>query len=1669
MKAPDSPSNSDAAPTFDLFQIPSPNRLNLDVEETTIKSTSPSRFPERDSSTSRNESLSRGSRTPDSMRGTTRSSSRGINNKTNRLKGKSLDQLIKKAQKFILYPKTIQRIFKAIGAISIVELHERLLSNQLCFSDMNEDELKPSMSSASLSTLDLQLNLNLSQEEKDQKDPKPNGTTETKSETDSGTVTNSNGVPLTLNKMNFDVLFREILKLSTSRHKRWILDNPHNIGRLFYTFDLYNTSKVNGPEFLCTIAALSSGSLEEKISFCFDVVADDVRDSTTQIKKMNAMQTVMLFRGFTNQGSNWTISEALGQVEQFGTDVVEDARSGGHSQGLRMQSESGKSGSSANLVKLGRNASTTNNLNKDGRKTPVKLERFVSNESDEGSGTVTMPISSNLNSMNSMNSMNSLSSMNSSLKNASIESIESISSTTATESGPISINRPLSQISTSSSSSTGSDKMLTSKTITSMSTTTTTTASMLKVESPAKTAPPLTKASNNCIPRSQVPLLIAEVGYLSEERLENRVMNWFLAMDAKDNEGRLTLKQILDCVLLAPKAMNSLPESNKDLSKFLMRFSNICNTYATSGITSSTEAASEVPVLQRDVSGSRSSSLLPTIDITVEGTLQSQLKKNAMIQSNNSQSLNNNDGHNGSNNNSEPSSLQHTSSNESLLNGTVVDLNVQHQSNSNSNQSKDLLTDEEDSNRSSIDNARLLQPESDDDDDEEDDGRIIRLGICARDKKTKAKPMQNILKRMPSTQFECILFDDEMVDNLPVEEWPIVDCLIAFFSSGFPLAKAQEYIALRKPWTCNDLNTENVLRDRRRVYDHLQRNAIPVPKHVFCNRDNYDDAEGTEHIDPEVEEFDDYIIVNNTKINKPLVEKPVDGEDHNIYVYYPMRTGGGSKRLFRKVGDRASQFYKDVNDIRRDGSYIYEEFLSTGGTDIKVYTCGPNYAHAEARKAPTLDGKVQRDENNKERRFPIVLNMYEKLIARKVVLAFGMNVCGFDILKCQNKSYVCDVNGFSFVKSSTKYYDDAALILCDLMSQAMGRNQIDNNDESGSDNEADEDSRDQSSYQNHQNQTRSISNNRDHPPSPGRLHSRTSSSIGEDGNPTSTNKIPGHQGGSKSFDTNGGGEGEGGNVDGRELRCVVAVVRHGDRTPKEKMKMVVSDSLWMEFFKFFGDGSPRTELKLKSPSELQSVLDCARRVLKLKLNALNESNNNDDDNEDNEDDDDDQNEQNKQNNEIIFKKEEADEEEIEKLQQLITVLEKGHFSGINRKVQFKPLKWKVTQPSDVIGGIHSSYNIGEATASPLLYPLDNSKSTSSTVNSPPSSPQTSKRTIHHTKIPSPMSLTPINTKFSSISNNNTKKSLQVDSSSSSSSGNPSTNTTNATDNGYISSSQLLREPIKQEEVIEAQLILKWGGVLTHKGRVEAEKLGVWGREFLYPGDEDNGLLRLHATFRHDLKIYSSGEGRVVTTAAAFAKGFLDLDGALTPIIHSLVRADPAVDTLLDDAHAARAHLHDVKKRLHAAIQGSDRQTSKYLTKILAPTGSRSLVESIRLMRTPMKALTRLRELIGDLVEQLKSKRNKFKTLFSDDDDNSDNENKTNLTMPMGSPTGSPISTSPVMEEIKKGTVGEEINLIYARWKKLHRDLCKVKKDKSKKKDKGDKGDKGDKKDKGDKT
>lgn len=62
-----------------------------------------------------------------------------------------------------------------------------------------------------------------------------------------------------------------------------------------------------------------------------------------------------------------------------------------------------------------------------------------------------------------------------------------------------------------------------------------------------------------------------------------------------------------------------------------------------------------------------------------------------------------------------------------------------------------------------------------------------------------------------------------------------------------------------------------------------------------------------------------------------------------------------------------------------------------GTCSLQVYTVGPDYAHAEARKSPALDGKVERDSEGKEIRYPVMLSAMEKLVARKVCLAFKVS------------------------------------------------------------------------------------------------------------------------------------------------------------------------------------------------------------------------------------------------------------------------------------------------------------------------------------------------------------------------------------------------------------------------------------------------------------------------------------------------------------------------------------------------------------------------------------------------------------------------------------------------------------------------------------------------------
>ena len=763
----------------------------------------------------------------------------------------------------------------------------------------------------------------------------------------------------------------------------------------------------------------------------------------------------------------------------------------------------------------------------------------------------------------------------------------------------------------------------------------------------------------------------------------------------------------------------------------------------------------------------------------------------------------------------------------------------------------------------------------------------MTVGICCMDVKLYSRPMTAILNRLRRyDDITIVSFGNRCIFDRPVELWPIVDFLICFYSAGFPLDKAQEYVRLREPLCFNNVDTQLFLLDRTVVYRMLQENGIPVPRYKVYRRptpgaispqiseenlpkasvtipeiippvappvplpppaaaseatlapptpsgnpptsllptsvapkppvtlaspppspllsgkhtipiidpitasqtqgarrvsDNIssgqqaadferykkmllelkiDDAMdeavmmGSEPgaVDPEtidaqrkamfwgsedpIQENEDSICVHGEKFRKPFVEKPVWAEDHNIYVYYPKSSGGGSKRLFRKVRDRSSKFFPTISTVRRDGSFIYEDFISTDGMDVKVYTVGPDYAHAEARKAPTVDGRVMRTEEGKEVRYHVILNQAEKEIARKIVQIFKQNICGFDLLRTDTMSYVCDVNGFSFVKGSPKYYNDCAQIIYEMIQfhlHPVGLSRA----------------------------SRLVLDNDE------RL---------ENAQQTDNRR--------------------------RELRCVLAVIRHGDRTPKQKVKVKVSHPL---ILKYFDGKDPKKQVKFKSVKEMmefssvitQIVAEMSESdsdgadtappspvaVMASPVQQLSRGTSG-----------------------ILSRPTTVPKYSVNPQKALLEIKEAlnetEHFSGINRKVQIKPLKWVFQDGDDT-----------------------------------------------------------------------------------------------------------------KARVSQALLIFKYGGQLTDFGFKQADMLGNSFRQNLYPRSA-RSYLSLHSSFAHDIKFYASDEGRVQMTAAMFAKAFLELDeDEIIPIRYALVGNDDRAISWLDCSISSSSTFINEKRRI----------------------------------------------------------------------------------------------------------------------------------------------------------
>ena len=289
-----------------------------------------------------------------------------------------------------------------------------------------------------------------------------------------------------------------------------------------------------------------------------------------------------------------------------------------------------------------------------------------------------------------------------------------------------------------------------------------------------------------------------------------------------------------------------------------------------------------------------------------------------------------------------------------------------------------------------------------------------------------------------------------------------------------------------------------------------------------------------------------------------------------------------------------------------------------------------------------------------------------------------------------------------------------------------------------------------------------------------------------------------------------------------ELRSVIAIVRHGDRTPKQKMKIKVTHPLYLEYYHEYAK-SPYKELKVKSKSALVKFLEITRSIVESAA-------------------------QRKLNGEKLS---EEDQYLNRKLNTIKDVLERWEISGINRKLQMKPQKWIELEPEELRKGIL----VGKGATSLL--------GESSVVSRTDACADGGQTSLLFAPVP-----------------------LHMQDAAAGTAVNP-TPTVSGT------------PPLHLPRASEVLLVLKWGGDLTPLGREQAEMMGTEFRHQMYPDPSGGGVLRLHATYRHDLKINASDEGRVMKTAAAFARGLLELEGQLTPILVSLVTVEEKSRQMLD--------------------------------------------------------------------------------------------------------------------------------------------------------------------------
>ncbi|KAH6659574.1 histidine phosphatase superfamily-domain-containing protein [Truncatella angustata] len=776
------------------------------------------------------------------------------------------------------------------------------------------------------------------------------------------------------------------------------------------------------------------------------------------------------------------------------------------------------------------------------------------------------------------------------------------------------------------------------------------------------------------------------------------------------------------------------------------------------------------------------------------------------------------------------------------------------------------------------------------------------IGVCALESKARSKPSRNILNRIKGNdEFEVVMFGDKTIQDEDVENWPICDYLISFYSDGFPLDKAIAYVKARKPFCVNDVPMQKILWDRRLCLHILDMIGVPTPKRVEVNRDGGPslvtpdvakhirditgltlETYGPGKVPPpkKVEMLDDgdTISVDGTLLRKPFVEKPTSGEDHNVIIYFPRSMGGGARKLFRKIGNKSSEFVPDLISPRAitepDSSYVFEQFMRVeNAEDVKAYTVGPNYCHAETRKSPVVDGIVKRNTHGKEVRYVTPLNDEEKEMARKISTTFGQRVCGFDLLRADGKSYVIDVNGWSFVKDNDDYYGQCARVLREIFIKEKLRRggptpplpsptTLDHRDPLykaamiAKDRETRSEAADVSHVKSPPQSTAptsaprsiqepktadellgtsststpdlasSVPASKSHSgitspipatqadsvapslpvivPStlPGTPSMAPSDSLAEDlEQPTPPPPPPKHQ---------------------WKLKGIVSVIRHADRTPKQKFKFTFHTQPFIDLLK-----GHQEEVLLIGSAALSSVIDAVDLALR------------------------------------------QGEEDMTKLKTLRSVLlKKGDWAGT--KVQIKPMFRKKKTEEIMASTEPTTLTEGQASTTPREPSIPTSideqdDQDAQNGDNPIQTPDGQRRPPKRSDSMSGVTMS----KFTAAEN-----SLVLD---------------------------------------KLQLIVKWGGEPTHSARYQAQELAQNMR---------NDYMLLNRDVLDEVHVFSSSERRVTTSAQIWAATFLDKKELPEEFI--TVRKD-----LLDDSNAAKDEMDKVKKKLKGLLRKGNERPSQF--------------------------------------------------------------------------------------------------------------------------------------------